>query len=135
MKQRCENTNNWQYKDYGLRGIEVRFRDAKDLVDHIGLPPPGYVIDRIDNDGHYERDNVRWTDQATSLANRRGWAGNRARNFTTDEVESIVALWRAGVKQTKIAAMFLCDVRRINAIVKGWNFSWLTGITPRKKAV
>lgn len=135
MKQRCENPKNPSFKDYGLRGIEVRFRDVDELIDHIGLPPRGYCIDRINNDGHYEKGNVRWTDWSTSNSNRRRWAGRRAKNFTEEQVLAIVGLAQQGLSQAAIAQMFRARRRTINKILNGHNWSWLTGITPRKKTV
>jgi hypothetical protein len=71
-KARCTNPRNGQYKDYGARGIEFRFKDERELLEELGpRPGPGYVMDRIDNDGHYEKGNVRWTDYGTSNRNKR----------------------------------------------------------------
>jgi hypothetical protein len=71
-RARCTNPRNYQYKDYGGRGIEFRFKDERELLEEIGARPgPGYVMDRIDNDGHYKKGNVRWADYATSNRNQR----------------------------------------------------------------
>lgn len=75
MKQRCRNSNDRSYHNYGARGIEFRFASVKDGVDYIlaELPAKTYVgldIDRINNDGHYERGNLRLVSRKENLANR-----------------------------------------------------------------
>lgn len=69
-KQRCENPNQTQYKDYGGRGIECRIT-VIDLVDEIGLRPDGSTLDRIDPDGHYEKGNIQWATPIQQARNRR----------------------------------------------------------------
>jgi hypothetical protein len=44
---------------------------AETIAD-IGLRPPGHVIDRIDNNGNYERGNLRWAPYFGSACNKRG---------------------------------------------------------------
>lgn len=67
IKRRCENPNTPDWKNYGGRGIRVSRRWAKsyetfhdDVLSAIGPRPPGLTFDRIDNDGNYQRSNVRW---------------------------------------------------------------------------
>lgn len=77
IKQRCLNANNPKYKDYGGRGIKVcdewlefqAFYDYVSKLPHFG--EEGYSIDRIDNNGNYEPDNVRWADKNTQARNKR----------------------------------------------------------------
>jgi hypothetical protein len=70
-KQRCTNPNNTKYPDYGGRGIEFRFTSYQEFLDHIGPSPPGTSIDRIDNNGHYEIGNVKWSTPKEQRANQR----------------------------------------------------------------
>ena len=71
-KARCNNPNKNVYKYYGGRGIEFKFNDYEDFINHIGKKPSAdYSLDRIDPDGHYEVGNVRWTDWSTQMKNRR----------------------------------------------------------------
>ena len=62
---RCENPNTPGYHRYGGRGIKVLepFRSSfQAFVDHIGpRPSQRHSVDRIDPDGHYTLNNVRWS--------------------------------------------------------------------------
>ena len=75
--QRCYDANWKQYKDYGGRGISVceRWHDLvrfiEDIEKSIGPCPPGYELDRIDNDGNYEPGNCRWSTHSEQMRNRR----------------------------------------------------------------
>lgn len=77
MKHRCFNENSPAYKNYGGRGITVcdRWKNSfADFYDDIGpRPSPTHELDRIDNNGNYEPNNVRW---ATSLENGRNKRNN-----------------------------------------------------------
>jgi hypothetical protein len=74
MLDRCELPTCKSFKDYGGRGIRVceRWHDFK-LFDHdVPDPPsPGLMIDRKDNNGHYEPGNVKWSTPIESMNNRR----------------------------------------------------------------
>ena len=93
MIQRCHNPMSQAYENYGARGIIVseEFRSEPEgfwnYVDHVGLPPsPEMTIDRIDNDGNYERGNLRWADSLTQVFNRRnsvqGHSGKKVDGIT-----------------------------------------------------
>ena len=61
-QQRCLNPNNPGYPYYGGRGIEFRFNSFEEFFAELGTKAsPDLELDRIDNDGHYEVGNVRWT--------------------------------------------------------------------------
>lgn len=98
-KHRCHNPKHASFKNYGKRGIAVcdEWRDEKLgfylFLMHVGpRPSDKHSLDRIDNDGHYEPGNVRWTDKQTQQCNRRksltpvqdlGWGiGTTARKGT-----------------------------------------------------
>lgn len=73
MIQRCTNSENKSYPDYGGRGITVcaEWLDFEAYYAAIGDAPPGMTLDRIDNDRGYEPGNVRWATRSTQSRNRR----------------------------------------------------------------
>ena len=75
-KQRCEYAGDRAYKRYGGRGIQFKFAGAAEayryILESIGpRPSPEHSLDRIDNEGHYEPGNLRWSTQVEQMANRR----------------------------------------------------------------
>lgn len=77
MINRCNNPNNHAYKNYGARGIEVEeyFMDPWKwynwIVDNLGECPSGHSMDRIENNGNYERGNLKWSSALEQNRNRR----------------------------------------------------------------
>lgn len=78
MNRRCNNPKDSHYKDYGGRGIECLFT-SDEFVDYV-INDLGYdtydkikglQIDRIDNNGHYEKDNIRFVTAKENCNNRR----------------------------------------------------------------
>lgn len=71
-RARCQNANDPKYPWYGGRGIEFRFSRFEDFLEEVGEKPgPGYSIDRVNNNGHYERGNIRWATAKEQSNNRR----------------------------------------------------------------
>lgn len=75
MKSRCYNPRFPKYKDYGARGIVVCERwknNFQNFLDDVGMPPtPKHTLERKDNEGHYEPDNVVWALPERQNRNRR----------------------------------------------------------------
>jgi len=75
LKDRCLNSKNKGYSDYGGRGIKVcdSWKDSFEnfYADMGPKPGPKYSIDRIDNEGNYEPGNCRWGTQQEQSSNRR----------------------------------------------------------------
>lgn len=78
QRQRCYSINNKDYNNYGGRGIKMSEEFNNNI--HIWLAyveylpnayKKGYTIDRINNDGNYERGNLRWASKAIQSRNRR----------------------------------------------------------------
>lgn len=74
MRQRCNNPKSTSYPWYGARGIQVceRWDSYAAFLDDVGRAPSSeHQLDRIDNNGHYEPGNVRWTVKVTQARNMR----------------------------------------------------------------
>ena len=78
MKHRCFCKTDKRYKNYGGRGITVceewkddfqAFYDYVSQLPHFG--EKGYSLDRINNDGNYEPNNVKWSTPKEQANNRR----------------------------------------------------------------
>lgn len=71
-KTRCTDPNHPRYIDWGGRGIEFKYSNLKSFINDVGIPKETtWILDRIDNLGHYEKGNVRWTENSTSNRNKR----------------------------------------------------------------
>lgn len=75
MRNRCNDPFNARY---GGRGIsyDPRWNDYNTFAADIGEPPPGLVLDRIDNDKGYYKDNVRWTTYKVNNNNQGSYKTN-----------------------------------------------------------
>lgn len=78
MRERCNNPHNKSYARYGGRGIKIcerwlnsfeNFYEDVSKLPHFG--EKGYSLDRINNDGDYCPDNVRWATRKEQCRNRR----------------------------------------------------------------
>ena len=70
-KNRCRHKNNASYERYGKRGIKFLFTSFEEFFEDVGLRPSNeYSLDRINNDGNYEKGNVRWATIKEQCANR-----------------------------------------------------------------
>ena len=135
MIRRCENSKDKSYKNYGGRGIFVseEFHDFQTWYEHIGpRPGPGYSQDRIDNDGNYERGNIRWATRHEQRINSRpksyGICKQRwffAFNLKTGE-------WDEDNNQSEFARRHnvthgnICHcLHGRRKAHKGWTFQWL----------
>ena len=78
IMDRCYNEKHSMYRYYGGRGITVsdEFKDVATFIKFLeGLDGYGIndrtTIDRIENDGNYERGNIRWANKQEQQYNKR----------------------------------------------------------------
>lgn len=81
IKQRCTNSNNNGYHNYGGRGIKIAEYWVNNPLNFImyiktldGYGEDNLTLDRIDNNGNYERGNLRWATAKTQRNNQRNFS-------------------------------------------------------------
>lgn len=118
MLERCENPQNPKYPRYGGRGIAIceEWHDVRNFIAYLetelGPCPPGYSLDRVDNDGNYEPGNMRWASTSTQNANQSRFLtvglpvrGPHAK-LTADQVSEIRRRYAAGESVAVLARAF-----------------------------
>lgn len=103
MRQRCSNSTDRYYANYGGRGIKVCDRWAKFenfLADMGRRPSSKHTIDRINNDGDYEPGNCRWATQLEQAQNttRTHWITHDGRTQSLSAWAREVGLTQAALK-------------------------------------
>ena len=107
MIARCYDNNDRKYSRYGARGITVCDRWLKSFVaflEDVGLRPSSkHSLGRIDNDGNYTPENVRWetiTQQARNRSNNT-LLTHKGRTHCLKEWEEILKL-KSGVMSARL---------------------------------
>lgn len=104
MLQRCNNTNQKSFKDYGAHNITVDpnwklfinfYRDMKDSY------LEGLSIDRIDVTKGYSIENCRWATKVTQAQNTRLLQINNTSGYRGVEFIKSSGRWRAGIQANK----------------------------------
>lgn len=123
MKRRCFDTTNKRFDRYGGRGITVcdRWLDSfENFLADMGEPLPGFLIERIDNNGNYSPDNCKWASRSEQMKNRK----NSVLIFYKGKTQNLCD-WakETGIKEETIAA-------RLN--LYNWPVSDALEIAPRQ---
>lgn len=116
MMERCYYKKDKSYPIYGGRGISVCSQWRKDRVGFIEWAlkngwKDGLEIDRIDVNGNYTPDNVRFVTRAVNAKNK------RPRRLTCSQ-QRLIRRWSfLGMKQKEIAQIFNRDQSSISRVI------------------
>jgi len=86
---RCENYKADNFKYYGGRGIKFKFKSFDEFYLELGLRPRGKTLDRINNNGHYEKGNVRWSTRKEQIYNRSSSLSKRGKSAFKHALQNI----------------------------------------------
>ena len=85
-KHRCTNPKHPKFEYWGGRGILFLFTSFEQFFAEIRTKPAGTRLDRIDNAGHYENGNVKWSTPLESNRNKRQRQSKKGKaNLRNDE--------------------------------------------------
>jgi len=123
MIARCYNPRSTGYKNYGGRGIRVCDEWKNSIATFISDMEPrlskDHSLDRINNDGPYNKKNCRWSTPKEQLENTR-----YNRMITTDGETLCLTAWarKTGIPITTI----------VNRLKRGWSEHDAVHAPPRK---
>lgn len=124
MKHRCLNKNNKWYKDYGGRGISIEpylmdYNNYQHYIDSLPRKEGEDTIDRIDNDGNYERGNLRWASSKAQRDNQRRRCDQYYIEQVCKETGRVLAVYESihdASRKTGVAQQDICAC--VNKTVK-----------------
>lgn len=102
MRQRCNNPNRKQYKDYGGRGICICDEWNEYINFHNWSLENGYsdnlTIDRIDVNGNYSPQNCRWVDNKIQAQNTRLLRSTNTSKYRGVDFHKHIGKFRARIR-------------------------------------
>jgi len=96
MQQRCTNSKNPAYANYGGRGITVcaRWNSFENFLEDLGVKPaPDYELERKDNNANYTPENCKWIPAALQGLNKRLYKTNTS-GIAGVRFDAKLQLWR-----------------------------------------
>ena len=120
MRVRCYSKKSLAYPRYGGRGISIskEWGDFNVFLKDMGPKPARTSIDRIDNDGNYEKGNCRWATSGQQARNT-----SRSREYTHNGETMCITDWAKiiNVKVNTLASFLDKDIARtIGDAIKYW---------------
>jgi len=104
MITRCSNKNTLQYHRYGGRGVSVcedwKLSFNNFFMDMGSCPSNKHSIDRIDNNGNYEKNNCKWSNGVEQCSNK----SNNTKYIYNGEYLTVTEISRrTGILRSKIS--------------------------------
>ena len=116
MKTRCYNNNSRSFKTYGKRGIKICdqwLHSFETFVNDVGERPSKiHQLDRINNDGNYEPNNVRWVLPVINSHNKK----NKINIYKANEIRKLYNKDKLTLKE--IANIFGIHFSTVSRIVR-----------------
>ena len=132
MRARCYCKTNVAFKSYGARGITVcnEWKNSYEqfILDMGRAPSPTHSLDRIDNDGNYEKANCQWATKSQQALNRRSpdkLANMMAKQRVIMERLGIPSSMSQLEKEQATAKMIMAIVAELGEILNG---EWVNGV-------
>jgi len=124
MNQRCTNPKRPDYKHYGGRGICIcdewcGENGFQNFIRDMGFKPEeNSSLDRIDNNGNYNKDNCRWVTQIEQKRNR-----SICKIQNMEQANQIREEYKNGIKTKDLALKYNCSKSCINRVLNNttWN--------------
>lgn len=107
MKGRCLNKSHKYYSYYGKRGIKIseEFKDFSIWLKYVesldNCYKEGCTLDRINNNGNYERDNLRWASRSQQQSNSRKLRENNTSGYRGVSFNKSKKKWVAEITANK----------------------------------
>lgn len=105
--KRCHDKKNKDFINYGGRGIKCiwTLSEACEWYDKNPKPNANYTLDRINNNGDYEQNNVRWTTTYVQSINKRNTI-NSSNVYITKNIKYRAVISITGKQRSKIFNSF-----------------------------
>lgn len=122
---RCTKTSHARYADWGGRGIKVHplwVTNPLLFVEYLttleGASDQALLLDRIDNDGHYEPGNLRFVTRSESQLNRRNQGGEHGYYIRHGFARRFKRLHDTGVSFKEIGELYCAQQATVRNCVR-----------------